>query len=57
MTNELKKSADALWAEVMSKAGMIERRALNNRQKMFYDFIEKHFGPAYNELAAMKEQG
>ncbi len=50
----LKKDADALWDEVMSQAGRLERGALTRRKGMLYELIGKHFGPAYNELAAMK---
>jgi hypothetical protein len=54
MDERLKCSADALWSDVMSKAGMLERRALNAKRDLFYGLIKKHFGPAYTELAAVK---
>ncbi len=54
MDDKLKEAADALWSEVLAHAGMLERRALSKRKDLFYALLDKHFGPAYAELAAMK---
>ncbi len=54
MDKQLKNDADALWDEVMSQAGRLERGALTRRKGMLYELIGKHFGSAYNELAALK---
>ncbi len=54
MDTRLKNSADAFWADVLSRAGFLGRKALTGKQDEFRGLIEKHFGPAYAELAALK---
>jgi len=55
MNAALKRDADALWSEVMSRAGLLERRALSRRKEMFYELIGKHFGPRYDGLEATRK--
>ncbi len=43
----LKKDADALWEEALSKVGFLERKALNRRREMIDELFQKHFGHAY----------
>ncbi len=57
----LKRNADALWAEATNpdapkekRLGWMERKGLEKNKARIYSLFEKHFGPAYDELSAMK---